>query len=116
MKFFVRCLVVMAVLLVSVLCGMQLANDGLKRMKGYNDPTFEQVAHITGTEDGNVEATLLGHTVTIEEKQRRLEELRSFNAVAKTGDFLALGVQKAARFSTDIVISKIKEIFAELNK
>ncbi|MFD3447674.1 YqxA family protein [Microbacteriaceae bacterium 4G12] len=115
-RFMMRCLLISIALFISTLFGMQLANDGLKRMKGYNDPTFEQVAHVTGTKRGDVEATLLGNTFTIEEKQKQLEQLKSFNAFSKLGDALTAGVEKTTRVSTDAVTSKIREIFEALKK
>ncbi|MFX3624456.1 MAG: YqxA family protein [Ectobacillus sp.] len=114
--FIMKCLVLVCIMFISTLAGMQLANDGLKRMKGYNDPTFEQVARITGTGNGDVEATLLGNTFTLEEKEKQLEDMKSFNALSEMGSSLAVGVQKAARVSVDAVVGKIEDIFQELSK
>ncbi len=115
-QFMMKCLLLLAILFVGVLSGMQLANNGLKKMKGYDDPTFEQVAKISGTKSGDMEASFLGQTVTIEEKQKKLEELKSFNLFSKMGDALANGVRKIVEVSTDAVVGKIEDIFAELNK
>lgn len=114
--FLMRCLILISILFVAVLAGMQLANDGLKRMKGYNDPTYEQVAHITGTGNGNVEATLLGNTFIIEEKQKELERLKTFNVFSRLGDGVTAGVQKAAQASTNAFAQKIQDIFQEIRK
>ncbi|WP_028399259.1 YqxA family protein [Ectobacillus panaciterrae] len=115
-RFATKCFILAFTLFIGVLAGMQLANDGLKRMKGYNDPTFEQVAHITNTKSGDTEASLLGKTFTIEEKEKQLENMKSFNVLSKLGDTVAIGVQKVTRFSTDAVVGKIQDIFQELSK
>ncbi|MBO9129582.1 YqxA family protein [Bacillus sp. 165] len=112
----IRCLLLLTVLFIGVLLGMQLANDGLKKMKGYDDPTFEQVAKISGTESGDMKASFLGKNITIEEKQKKLEKLKSFNLFSKMGDALAGGVEKVVQISTNTVVGKIKDIFVELNK
>jgi hypothetical protein len=115
-RFMMRCFILAFTLFIGVLAGMQLANDGLKRMKGYNDPTFEEVAHITSTKSGETEATLLGNTFTIEEKGKQLEDIKSFNALSRLGHTVASGIQNATRFTANAVVGKIKDIFQELRK
>ena len=39
---------------------MQTAQQGLIKMKGYNDPSIEHVINVSKTSDGQVEAAVLG--------------------------------------------------------
>ena len=95
-----------------MLIGIGIANHGLKSMKGYRQPTYEQIAHMTGTESSSVETEILGETFSASKKQKQLESLRSFNVVEEVGIGIAELTRNLAKFGTDIVIGKIKEIFS----
>lgn len=97
-----------------MLIGIWIANHGLKSMKGYRQPTYEQIAHMTGTKNSNVEMEILGETFSAHEKQKTLENLRSFNVVEAAGRGITEFTRNVAKFGTDIVIGKIKEIFIQL--
>ncbi len=99
-----------------MLIGIGIANHGLKSMKGYRQPTYEQVAQMTGTEGSNVNSEILGGIFSACEKQKQLENLRSFNIVERLGMGIAECTRSIAKFSTDIVIGKIKDIFNQLSE
>lgn len=76
---------------VCVLFGMQQANSGIHKMRGYEDSGFDQAVSIQ-SEDGNVEATMLGENVTsqdLAQKKQQLEEMRAFNLLSSMGKGLA---------------------------
>lgn len=110
-QFTRKCILLVISLFLIMLAGMQVANSGLKRMKGYNNPTYEQIAHITGTDHESVERTILGETFSIEEKQKQLEELKSFNMLESMGKGLTLLVQNVVCSITYTVVDKVKRIF-----
>jgi hypothetical protein len=93
-RFFMKCFLFTTVLLIGVILGMQLANDGMKKMKGYDDPRFAGAFLISQTDKGEVEASVLGEKVTnLEEKQKKLEEMEAFNLLSSIGKKLAQGMQ-----------------------
>lgn len=110
-QFTRKCILLVISLFLITLAGMQVANSGLKRMKGYNNPTYEQIAHITGTDHRDVETTILGETFSIEEKQKQLEELKSFNMLESMGRGLTSLVQNVVRSITYTIVDKIKGAF-----
>ncbi|MEH7461266.1 DUF3679 domain-containing protein [Bacillus thuringiensis] len=110
-QFTRKCIIVVVSAFLITLVGIQVANSGLKRMKGYNDPTYEQIAHITGTNYGNIEKTIIGNTFSVEEKQKQLEELKSFNMFESVGKGLASLVQNVTRSITYTIVDKIKGAF-----
>jgi hypothetical protein len=71
---------------------MQEANEGLLQMKGFDDKTFGGAFHIKKTDAGEVEAAVLGQEITahdIEEKQKKLEEMKAFHFITNIGNRLA---------------------------
>lgn len=110
-QFTRKCIIVVVSAFLITLAGIQVANSGLKRMKGYNDPTYEQIAHITGTNYGNIEKTIIGNAFSVEEKQKQLEELKSFNMFESVGKGLASLVQNVTRSITYTIVDKIKGAF-----
>jgi hypothetical protein len=93
-RFLMKCFLLTTVLLIGVILGMQLANDGMKKMKGYDDPRFAGAFQISQSEKGEMEASVLGKKVTsLEEKQKQLEEMEAFNMMSSLGKKLAQGMQ-----------------------
>ncbi|MBE4908042.1 YqxA family protein [Bacillus luteolus] len=94
-KFMMKCFFITTILLFGVLLGMQQANDGMKKMRGHNDPSLQGAFHFSDDETGAVEASVLGRKVTshdIDEKQRKLEQSGAFNFFSTLGKKLAEGV------------------------
>ncbi|TYR82353.1 DUF3679 domain-containing protein [Priestia megaterium] len=94
-KFTMKTLLLTVILLFGVLLGMQMAQQGLVKMKGYNDPAIEHVFTVSKTDEGQVEAAILGskQVVNIEEKQKILEERKAFNVFSSIGKSLANTIQ-----------------------
>ncbi|MFD1781231.1 YqxA family protein [Fredinandcohnia salidurans] len=93
-KFMMKCFLIVTVLLLGVLIGMQQANEGMKKMRGYNDPSLQGAFHISDN-NGEVEASVLGRKVTshdLEEKQKQLENVESFNFFSSIGEKLGNGI------------------------
>ncbi|MBM6619238.1 YqxA family protein [Bacillus suaedaesalsae] len=77
---------------ICILVGMQIANNGIREMKGYDDPEFKGAFHITEGHEGELEAALLGEKVTshdIRIKQEKLEQLEAFNFFSSLGSKFA---------------------------
>lgn len=75
-----------------VLLGMQEANRGLLQMKGFDDNTYGEAFQIKKNDTGEVEAEVLGEEITahdIEEKQKKLEEMKAVHFFSSLGDKLA---------------------------
>ncbi|WP_078545534.1 YqxA family protein [Litchfieldia alkalitelluris] len=87
-RFMMKCSFIAIVLLVGVLIGMQQANEGMKKMRGYDDPSLQGAFTVTNTNPGEIEASVLGQKVTshdIDEKQKQLEEVEAFNFFSMVG-------------------------------
>lgn len=94
-KFMMKCFLLTSVLLFGILFGMQQANNGMKQMKGYDDPSLDYVVQIKEQDNGNIEASVLGEKVsskTIEEKKQKLEEIESFNFFSSVGEKISHGI------------------------
>lgn len=90
-----KCFLLVTVLFFGILLGMQQANNGMKEMKGYDDPSFDTVVEVKEDHAGNIEASVLGQKVTnknIEEKRQRLEKIESFNVFSAIGEKLSAGI------------------------
>ncbi|HDX9626563.1 TPA: YqxA family protein [Bacillus cereus] len=111
-RFSLLCICSAAVCLLMIIAGVALANHGLKSMKGYQQMSYEQIAHMTGTEGAGAESTILGSSFSVTEKQKQLESLKSFNVVEGIGMAIASATYEVTKFGTDIVVGKVKEIFS----
>lgn len=96
-KFIIKCFLLVITLFFGVLLGMQEANEGLLQLKGFDDKTYEGAFDIKKNNTGEVEAAVLGEEITahdIEEKQKKLEEMKAFHVITnmaeKFADMLAL--------------------------
>ncbi|MCL6588062.1 MAG: YqxA family protein [Anoxybacillus sp.] len=99
MKFTMQFFAAVVILFFGVLLGMQQANEGLLKMKGYHDPAFPSVVDVQKKENGAVEATVLGNKVTsetVDEKAKKLEQWKMFNMFSELGKRLAEAVHLAA--------------------
>ena len=111
-RFSLLCICSAALCLLMIIAGVALANHGLKSMKGYRQLSYEQIAHMTGTEGAGVESEILGEAFSAVEKQKQLENLRSFNVVEGIGMAIASVTYDITKFGTDIVVGKLKGIFS----
>ena len=110
--FSLLCICSAAICLLMVIAGVALANHGLKSMKGYQQMSYEQIAHMTGTEGAGIETEILESSFSVAEKQKQLESLRSFNIVEGMGMAIASVTYEITKFGTDIVVGKVKGIFS----
>lgn len=106
MKFMLKCFVLCSILLVGVLLGMQHANEGLVKMKGYQDPDLSSAFEVKNDSSGELEASVLGVSHNLEEKQNKLEEMEAFNFFSQMGKKLASLVSA--------VITGLITLFADL--
>jgi hypothetical protein len=87
-RFTLKCTFVLLVLFLGVLIGMQTANDGIKKMKGYDDPALASAFEVNQSDQGEMEASVLGEKVTshdLEQKKERLEEMKAYNVFSTIG-------------------------------
>lgn len=61
--FMLKALFLAALMFVSVLFGMQQANEGIHRMKGFHDEDFKSALTLNETNEGEVQASVLGNDV-----------------------------------------------------
>jgi hypothetical protein len=95
-KFTMQFLLAVAILFFGVLLGMQQANQGLMKMKGYHDPSFQTVFQFSKDQKGELEAMVMGNKVTIEDlndKKKKLEKIKMFNLFSELGKRLAQAVR-----------------------
>ncbi|PLS01209.1 DUF3679 domain-containing protein [Neobacillus cucumis] len=96
--FMLKSLCLTALLLIAVLTGMQLANNGIQKMKGYDDPNLETAVsfHEKGSQ---VRATILGNDISshdIAAKKKKLEEISAFNFFSSMGKKMSDGISGAS--------------------
>lgn len=80
-----------------VLAGMQLANEGIHKMKGYEDINFQKAIAIDENEK-QLSATFLGKEISshnIDDKKRKLEEMSAYNFFSTMGKSISDGVAKS---------------------
>lgn len=94
--FMLKCLGIAALMFISVLAGMQIANDGIHKMKGSNDPNFQGAIFIKekGPNLSFSEKNPVTHD--FEAKQKKLEEISSFNIFSEMGKKLSDGISNAS--------------------
>lgn len=97
-----------SLLFIGVLIGMQKANEGITKMKGFEDQSFQ--APISFQKDSNyMETSLLGKEVSshdLEKKKEKLEEMKAFNFFSTIGKYLAATISS--------IVATITEWFASL--
>ncbi|ULT55732.1 YqxA family protein [Neobacillus drentensis] len=94
-----------ALLLIAVLTGMQLANNGIQKMKGYDDPNLETAVSIHD-KDHNVRASFLGNDISshdIAAKKKKLEEISAFNLFSSMGRKMSEGISGASEKLIDLI-------------
>lgn len=94
-RFWLKCTGILLILFLGVLIGMQQANDGMKKMKGYEDPALNSAFTINQSDQGEMEADILGQKVTshdIESKKEKLEQMKAYNFFSSLGKNLGEAV------------------------
>jgi hypothetical protein len=87
-----------ALMLICVLTGMQLANNGIHKMKGYDDPNFQNAVSIN-EKDNDLSASFLGNDISshdLEAKKKKLEEMSAYNFFSSMGKKMSKGISGAS--------------------
>lgn len=97
--FMLKSVCIAALMFISVLAGMQMANDGIRKMKGYDDPNFQHAVSINESEK-DLNATFLGNDISshdIEAKKKKLEEISAYNFFSSMGRKMSDGISGASK-------------------
>lgn len=110
--FMLKAILIASIMFVSVLFGMQLANDGILRMKGYHNDQYNGAFIVEENHSGELEATILGNDVTshdIKKKKEELEEMKAYNFFSSLGKQFAGVVSNA----TEKVIQGVTDLLTK---
>ncbi|MDX5474065.1 MAG: YqxA family protein [Bacillaceae bacterium] len=116
-RFMLKCTFIAFVLFLGVLFGMQQANVGMQKMKGYDDPSFSNSVFRTTNNEG-FQSSLHGTNLTsqdIRDKQKKLEEIKTFNAFSSMGKKLAGSVSQAVDKAIKDTTEKVEDKMTNLN-
>ncbi|WP_017755846.1 YqxA family protein [Calidifontibacillus oryziterrae] len=111
-RFVVKFLFLVITLFFGVLIGMQQVNEGLHQMKGFDDHTFDSAFQLKKDDAGEVQASILGRefsTFDIEQKQKKLEEMKAFHFFSQLGSH-------AASFITELFQQLVRLIIVAFDK
>ncbi len=109
--FMLKALMIATVMFISVLFGMQQANDGINEMKGYEDAQFQGAFSFQDNGDGELEASILGNDVSshdLEKKKEEMEEIRAYNFFASLGKKLSEVVSITTEKIIDLITGLAK--------
>ena len=98
-----------SLMFISVLFGMQQANEGIHKMKGYEDPEFKSAFSIDEKENGSFETAILGNDISshdLEQKREKLEEMKAFNLFSSIGKNLEDGVSTVVEKTVELITNK----------
>lgn len=107
--FMLKSFMLASLMFISVLFGMQQANDGIHKMKGYEDPELKSAFIIKEKDDGTFETAILGNDVSshdLEQKRKKLEEMKAFNLFSSLGKSLADGVSMVIEKTVELITGK----------
>jgi hypothetical protein len=96
--FMLKSLCIAAIMSISVLIGMQLANDGIHKMKGSHDANFQNAVSFDES-DNDVLGSILGNEISshdLKEKKKKLEELSTYNFFSAMGKKMSEGISSAS--------------------
>ncbi|MCL6571588.1 MAG: YqxA family protein [Bacillus sp. (in: Bacteria)] len=103
--FMVKSLCITALMFISVLIGMQLANDGILKMKGSDDASFQSAVSFNES-DKDVLGTFLGNEISshdLKAKQKKLEEMSAYNFFSSMGKKMSEGISSASGKIIDLI-------------
>ncbi|QHE53046.1 DUF3679 domain-containing protein [Pontibacillus sp. HMF3514] len=89
-------LVMVILFLGGVLVGMNQASQGMIKMRGFESETFQEAVQTRHVDTGKVEVKVLGQDfqqVSMDEKQKKYEELQSSHGIQKVAVTLEKSVQ-----------------------
>ncbi|QFT89917.1 hypothetical protein FIU87_14730 [Bacillus sp. THAF10] len=92
-RFMLKCLFISFVLFLGVLLGMKQANEGMRKMKGYDDPAFSgEVFHVVESSENISFLGTQSNNQDMKAKQQKLEDIKGHNILSSTGKKLADGM------------------------
>ncbi|MGG6437499.1 YqxA family protein [Saccharococcus caldoxylosilyticus] len=95
-KFIVQFCFAVLILFFGVLLGMQQANEGMQKMRGYEDTSLPSVLHLSKNQSGEIEASVFGKKVEVDdlqEKKEKIEKIKAFNLFSELGKQFANAVE-----------------------
>ncbi|KAA9026366.1 YqxA family protein [Niallia endozanthoxylica] len=109
--FMLKSMLIAALMFVSVLFGMEQANNGIQKMKGYSEDQFKGAFTLQESGEGQLEASILGNDVSshdLEQKKKELEEMKAFNFFSSLGKNLANAVSHVTEKIIQLITGLIK--------
>lgn len=97
-KFMFKSILALSLMSICVLIGMQMANDGIHKMKGYQDTNLKSTVSLSEKND-NMNASMVGNdqsTHDLQAKKERLEKINAFNLFSSVGKKLSDGITRAS--------------------
>jgi hypothetical protein len=90
-RFFLKTFLLISILFFGIILGFLEANNGLHKMKGYDDGSFERVISIEEHEGAYV-TSILGEKISshnLNEKKKIIEEIHTYNIFSDIAQKLA---------------------------
>lgn len=111
MKWFMfKTFLLTSFMFIAVLFGMQQANEGITKMKGYHDESFKGAFTVQEKDTGELQASILGKDVSshdLQQKKEKLEEMKAYNLFSSMGKKLSDGIsaltENVIHFITDLI-------------
>ncbi|WLD92141.1 DUF3679 domain-containing protein [Alkalihalobacillus sp. AL-G] len=110
-RFFMKSLVLVSVLLFGILLGMQQVSEQMDKMKGTES---NGALEWTIEENGKVEAEVLGQEITshdIKEKQEKLEDIEAYNVFSDLGAKVSGFISELLTVTLTIITTIINKLF-----
>jgi len=88
--FMLKSFCIAALMFISVLAGMQMANNGIHKMKGYEDQNLQNAVSFN-----EKDASILGQNISshdLSAKKKKLEEISSYNFFSSMGKKMSDGI------------------------
>ncbi|MBP2241688.1 hypothetical protein J2Z40_002260 [Cytobacillus eiseniae] len=108
--FMVKGIFLISLMFLAVLFGMQLANEGIHNMKGYDDVNFKDAFTVNENESGNLQASILGNDISshdLQQKKEKLEEMKAYNFFSSLGKSLSEGISEATEKAISHITDRI---------
>ncbi|WP_059171198.1 DUF3679 domain-containing protein [Bacillus sp. FJAT-27445] len=104
--FMLKCMGLAALMFALVLGGMQVANDGIRRTKGYEDPSFKPAVSIEKDRSGELTVAFMGGEtapVGIDRKYNGSEGTKTSNLFSSLGKALSALLTGATKAIIDLI-------------
>jgi Protein of unknown function (DUF3679) len=101
-KFMGTSFLLVVLLFVGVLVGLQLAHGNMKEMQGYEGPVDTVESE---------ESKITSHD--LDEKAKKLEEIKTFNTFSEAGNGIANLVESGFESTVDVVLERLIDVLAK---